>query len=61
MSKADIYRGHAQACLEMAERMNAQDAAALLKIAEAWLKLAEEALEAPSPLWTNSPSTDTRQ
>ena len=61
MSKAEVYRGHAQACLQMAERMTQQDAAMLLKIAEAWLKLAEEELEAPSPLWTHSPSTDSRQ
>jgi hypothetical protein len=61
MSKVEVYRRHAQACVEMAERMSPQDAASLLKIAEAWLKLAEEAIDAPSPLWTHSPSTDTRQ
>jgi hypothetical protein len=61
MSKAEVYRGHAQACLAMAERMDSQDAAMLLKIAEAWLKLAEEELAAPAPLWSHSPSTSSRQ
>jgi hypothetical protein len=61
MSKAEVYRGHAKVCLEIAERMNPQDAAMLLKLAEAWLKLAEEAVEAPSPLWAHPPSTGTRQ
>lgn len=61
MSKADVYRGHAQACLAMAERMNPQDAAMLLKIAEAWLQLAEEAGEAPALHTIGSSPTGTRQ
>jgi hypothetical protein len=58
-----VYQAHAHACLKMAtQTTNEEDAAALLTVAEAWLRLAVEADEMPAlGADSNAPSTSTRQ
>lgn len=43
MRDANTYRSYADDCRRIAEKMNAKDKAALLKMAEVWDKQAEEA------------------
>jgi hypothetical protein len=55
------YRKHAEACLALAKRAMPQDQNSLVEMAEVWLKLATEQLEAESATGQNAPSTDTSQ
>ena len=43
MPTAQQYRAHAEECVELAKRARPQDKAILLEMAEAWLRLADEA------------------
>ena len=43
MLESEKFRGYAQDCVRIAEKMNANDKQTLLKIAEAWEARAQEA------------------
>jgi hypothetical protein len=46
MASAEDYRRHATACVQLAQNThNPSDKALLLKMAESWLRLAEQAEE----------------
>jgi hypothetical protein len=49
MSNSEKYRGYAEECMQLIERMPPDARPRLLRIAEAWLELARAELEAKPP------------
>jgi hypothetical protein len=52
MGSATEYRKRAQECVELAQHLRASERPKMLKIAEAWLKLADEAAEREATMET---------